>query len=243
MTIDLLKQSAIPWSYEYKPSGSDITYHVRNTCAMDTALQMVYFLWFRGFVPHSVVEKDSLLLQTMISIRDKNYDQARHELQVQKQIRPGKSHIDGNRGVWDCWGDHRDYRPFPVLFASNGPIYMTWENCLKKGEDCPFHDCYVRLSTRCRNLKTKRHYYVTDPKQNATIQEIIDQKYGTSQKPCRRNLYGWRDKPKPDNEDSEPKVVDKHMVSQGDTSICPYDGTRKSYCVGTFNSCPWLMVI
>ena len=103
MTIDLLKQSAIPWSYKYKPSGSDITYDVSNTCAMDTALQMVFFLWFRGFVPQSVVEKDSLLLQTMICIRDKNYDQARHELQVQKQIRSGKSHIDGNRGVWDCW--------------------------------------------------------------------------------------------------------------------------------------------
>ncbi len=43
---------------------------------MDTTLQMIFFLWFRGFVPHSVVEKDSLLLQTMIHIRDKNYDQA-----------------------------------------------------------------------------------------------------------------------------------------------------------------------
>ena len=55
---------------------------------MDTALQMIFFLWFRGFVPHSVVEKDSLLLQTMIHIRDKNYDHAQHEFQVQK-IRPG----------------------------------------------------------------------------------------------------------------------------------------------------------
>lgn len=84
MTIDLIKQSAIPWSYKYKPPESVITYDVSNTCAMDTALQMIFFLWFRGFVPHSVVEKDSLLLQTMIHIRDKNYDQARHEFQVQK---------------------------------------------------------------------------------------------------------------------------------------------------------------
>ena len=128
MTIDLLKQSVIPWSYVYKPPDSDITYDVGNTCPIDTALQMVYFLWFRGFVPHSVFEKDSLLLQTMICIRDKNYDQARHELQVQKQIPPKTSHIEGNTDKWDCWGDHRDYRPFPVLFASNGPIYMTWEN-------------------------------------------------------------------------------------------------------------------
>jgi hypothetical protein len=51
---------------------------------------------------------------------------------------------------------------------------MTWENCSKKGEDCPFHDSYVRLSTRGRNSKTKRLYFVTDPKQNGTIQVIID---------------------------------------------------------------------
>ena len=86
MTIDLLKQSAIPWPYIYKPPESDITYDVYNTCPIDTALQMVYFLWFRGFVPHSVVEKDPLLLQTMIHIRIQNYDQARHEFQI-KTIR------------------------------------------------------------------------------------------------------------------------------------------------------------
>ena len=243
MTIDLIKQSAIPWSYKYKPPESVITYDVSNTCAMDTALQMIFFLWFRGFVPHSVVEKDSLLLQTMIHIRDKNYDQARHEFQVQK-IRPGKSFIEGNRYVWNCFGDHRDYRPFPVLFASNGPIYMTWENCSKKGEDCPFHDRYVRLSTRGRNLKTKRLYFVTDPKQNGTIQEMIDRKYGTFQKPCMRHTYGWIADSKPDKDDSEPEVVDKHTVSQGETIYhCPYDGIRTSYCVATFNSCPWVMVV
>jgi hypothetical protein len=210
---------------------------------MDTALQMIFFLWFRGFVPHSVVEKDSLLLQTMIHIRDKNYNQARHEFQVQK-IRPGKSHIDGNRHVWNCWGDHRDYRPFPVLFASNGPICMTWENCSKKGEDCPFHDRYVRLSTRGCNLKTKCLYFVTDPKQNGTIQEIVDQKYGTFEIPCRRHTYGWIADTKQDKDDSEPEVVDEHMVSQGVAiRCCPYDGMRKSYCVATFNSCPWVMVV
>jgi hypothetical protein len=79
MTIDLLKQSAIPWSYEYKPPKSVIIYDVHNTCPIDTALQMVFYLWFRGFVLRSVVEKDSLLLQTMIHIRNQNYDQARHE--------------------------------------------------------------------------------------------------------------------------------------------------------------------
>ena len=71
-------------SYIYKPQESDITYDASNTCPIDIALQMVFFLWFKGFVPHYVVEKDSLLLQTMIHIRDQNYDQARHEFQIKK---------------------------------------------------------------------------------------------------------------------------------------------------------------
>ena len=110
MTIDLLKQSAIPWSCEYKPPNSVITYDVSNTCAMDTSLQMIFFLWFRGFVPHSVVEKDSLLLQTMIHMRDKNYDQARHEFQVQKsnQGNPILTETDTFGIVWEITGtiDH-----------------------------------------------------------------------------------------------------------------------------------------
>ena len=93
MTIDLLKQSAIPWSYTYQPPKSDTTYDVTNTCPIDTVLQMVFYLWFRGFVPHSVVEKDSLLLQTMIHIRNQNYDQARHEFQM-KTILPKKTCTD-----------------------------------------------------------------------------------------------------------------------------------------------------
>jgi len=61
------------------------------------------------------VEKDSLLLQTMIHIRDQNYDQARHELQV-KKVRPKKAYMEGGMDFLDCLGDHRDYWPFPVLF-------------------------------------------------------------------------------------------------------------------------------
>jgi hypothetical protein len=51
MTSDLLKQSAIPWSYTYKPPESDTTYDVTNICPIDTTLQTVFFLWFRGFDP------------------------------------------------------------------------------------------------------------------------------------------------------------------------------------------------
>jgi hypothetical protein len=84
---------------------------------------------------------------------------------------------------------------------------------------------------------------VTDPSQNNTIQEIIDERYGTSQKSCRRHIFGWSDTSKQDNNESEPDVVDRHTTSQGDNSNCPYDGIRKSYCVATFNSCPWVMVV
>ena len=169
MTIDLLKQSAIPWSYTYKPPESDTTYDVTNTCPIDTALQMVFYLWFRGFVPHSVVEEDSLLLQTMVHIRNQNYDQARHEFQM-RTILPKKTRTDGNTVNWNCQGNPWDYRPFPVLFASNGPIYTTWENCSKKGEECPFHDRYIRLSTRRGNSKGKRFHFFSNPKQKGTIQ-------------------------------------------------------------------------
>jgi|JI7StandDraft_1071085.scaffolds.fasta_scaffold24579_3 hypothetical protein len=121
---------------------------------------------------------------------------------------------------------------------------MTLENCSKKGEDYPFYDSCFRLSTRGRNLKTKRLYFVTDPKQNGTIQEIVDQKYGTFEILCRRHTYSWIADTKPDKDDSEPEVVDEHTINQGGTiRCCPYDGMRKSYCVATFNSCPWVIVV
>ena len=56
---------------------------------------------------------------------------------------------------------------------------------------------------------------MTDPKQNGTIQEIVDQKYGTFEIPCRRHTYGWIADTKPDKDDSEPEVVDEHTVNQG----------------------------
>ena len=87
MTIDLLKQSAIPWTYIYKPPESDITYDASNTCPIDMALQMAFFLWFRSFVRHYVVKNNSLLLQTMIHIRDQNYDQAQYEFQIKNMTK------------------------------------------------------------------------------------------------------------------------------------------------------------
>ena len=75
-TVASLKQSAIPWSYKYKPPDSNIQYDVQNTCSIDTSLQMIFFLWIRGFVPNSVVEKDSLLLETLNNVRKGKYNKA-----------------------------------------------------------------------------------------------------------------------------------------------------------------------
>ena len=103
--------------------------------------------WSFPFVSeHSVVEKDSLLCQTMNHIRNHNYNQAWHEFQV-RRVRPTKTSIKWGRDFWDCWGDHRDYRPFPALFASNGPTCMTWENCSYMGEECLIHNSYIKKST------------------------------------------------------------------------------------------------
>jgi hypothetical protein len=150
-----------------------------------------------------------------------------------KNIRPKKTHMDGNTDIWNCVGDPWNYRQFPVLIQSNGPIYMTWENCTQKREDCPFHDRNIKLSTRHCNFKAVHFQFMTDPMQKGTIQDIIDQKYGTHEVPCLgHTIY---------EDQSEAEVEDKPMMGQGYTNHCPYDGMRKSHCVATFYSCPWVM--
>ncbi len=91
---------------------------------------------------------------------------------------------------------------------------MTWGKLFEERRGLSFHDRYVRLSTHGRNFKTKRLYFVTDPKQNGTIQEITDRKYGTFKKPCMRHTYNWIDHSNPDKDNSDPEVVDEHTVSQ-----------------------------
>ena len=88
---------------------------------------MIYFLWLRGFVPHSIVENDSLLCKSLNAIRERKYDQVRHELILEMSLKH-KVRVDGNEEHWDCEGDIRDCRIFPnSLFRSNCPIYTTWE--------------------------------------------------------------------------------------------------------------------
>jgi hypothetical protein len=73
---------------------------------------MIYFLWLRGFVPHSIVENDSLLCKSLNAIRERKYDQVRHELILEMSLKH-KVRVDGNEEHWDCEGDIRDCRIFP----------------------------------------------------------------------------------------------------------------------------------
>jgi hypothetical protein len=101
---------------------------------------------------------------------------------------------------------------------------MTWDICSKAGEDCPFHDRYLRLSTRHRNLKPIRFEFMRDPKQKGSIQEIIDRKYGNCELRWEGNLTFT-----PDDLDSN--VKNEPMRGKGHVNHCPYDGTRKHHCV------------
>ena len=84
---------------------------------------------------------------------------------------------------------------------------MTWENCSRKGEDCPFHDRYIKLSTRHRNFKALRFQFMTDPIQKGTIKDIIDQIYGAHEVPCvGHTIY---------KDQSEAEIEDKPLIGQG----------------------------
>jgi len=111
-TVASLKQSVIPWSYIYKPPDSNIQYDVQNTCSIDTNLQMIFFLWIRGLVPHSFVEKDSLLLETLYNVRKGNFAKARHNLLIGRSL-PIKVKKEGKTESWNCWGGFMDYKSFP----------------------------------------------------------------------------------------------------------------------------------
>ena len=87
----------------------------------------------------------------------------------------------------------------------------------------------------CRNFKPICFEFMTDPKQKETIQEIIDQKYGTCVVPYMGNLTF-----SPYDLDFE--AEDEPMVGQRYFNHCPYDGMRKCHCVATFSSCPWVLV-
>ena len=101
---------------------------------------MIYFLWLRGFIPTTVIEKDPLLLKTINNISNKEFNQARHQMVVERSVPHKVVDQNGDRESWNCSGNVKDSKPFPCLFTSNGNIQLTWGNCNKMGDKCPYHD-------------------------------------------------------------------------------------------------------
>ena len=133
----------MPWSHVYKPPNSNITYDVSNTCCFDTQLQMVYYIWFRGFLPHLVVNKDPLLLEALNNIRKGNSAKARHDLMIGRSV-PVKVAKEGNIERWNCWGQLDETKPYPELFRSPGKMHLIWGHCSKMGENCPLHKFFQK---------------------------------------------------------------------------------------------------
>ena len=102
----LLELPAIKWSYRYKPPNSNIQYQVTNTCPLDTNLQMIIYY---------VVEKYSLLLEALNSIRKGDFDKARHDVLSERifhdLLLDLRKRVVKNENIekWNCWGDWTDY--------------------------------------------------------------------------------------------------------------------------------------
>ncbi len=216
----------IVWSYRYKPPHSNIQYQVTNTCPIDTNLQMIFFLWMRGFVPHSVVEKDSLLLDTLICIRRGDFDKARHDVLSDRcftdsylgnQLQ-GRVKTIGNTEYWSCEGCFLDYRPFCEIFKAYVSMQKIWGVCSKMGESCPLHPYFEFQSKKQRHQR----WYAVHINHSSTmsVQEEINQKYPMTVDPCQKGK---------DTEGSE-----------ADHDHCPQKGTRQARSVPP---CPWVMTI
>ena len=180
-TFEELKQRAIPWSYRFKPPYSSIMYNVINTCALDTSLQMIYFLWLRGFVPHDVMDKDPLLIKTLKCIHKGKYGPARHDV-LSKILPERKRSRDGKEETWMCTSNMIDNRPFPSLFRPNQPLVQIQGICSNMKESCPFHKDYQKPSTRYKSPRA----IIVPLKNGRTVQESINDEYGSLVKACER---------------------------------------------------------
>ena len=84
---------------------------------------MVYYFWFREFVPHSAVKKDPLLLETLNNIRKGIFAKALHDFMIGRSP-PINVEKEGNIERWDCWGDLEATKSFPQLFQSPGKMHL-----------------------------------------------------------------------------------------------------------------------
>ncbi len=196
-------------------------YEVQNTCPIDTSLQMVYFLWFRRFVTHSVVEKDSLLLEILNHVRKDNFAKAHHDLLIGRSL-PIKVEKEGNTKRWNCWGEIMEYKPFPVLFRAPGNMQLIWGNFSKMGGNSPLHDFFQKN----QQIGEWESYINTNP--IVTIQETIYNCHGMDLSPCQKEN---------DNYCPENGMRQRHAVSS--FSSCPWVMTIRGYLnFDTFDNIP-----
>jgi hypothetical protein len=227
ITLGILKQSAIEWSYTYKPPNSTITYNVQNTCSLDTNLQMIYFLWIRGYISNAVIETDSLLLKTIHEISIKEYNKARHDVIVKRAV-PHKVERDGDIESWDCEGDLKDSKPFQCLFKSNGPIQLTWGDCTQMGEKCPYHDFYQYKSTsKMHASKPRKICLLMHP--DKSIPDRVLHEFGVCLVPCQREFL------------KNDAFTEGTKVDYNEFRPCPENGMRRTANGSSYDICPWVI--
>ena len=167
---------------------------------------MIFFLWIREFVPHSVVEKDSLLLETLNNVRKGEFNKTQHDFLLRKAL-PKKVEKVGNKEYWNCWSNFSDNQPFSELFNVPGIMQKIRGNCSKMGENCPFHDFFQKKSKDLRLLKKLN--LTKSPKE--TIQEIIYNYRGIHVQSCK----GEKDDQCPEN-----GMRQRHAGAS--VSLCPW---------------------
>lgn len=188
---------------------------------------MIYFLWIRGYIPTIVIEKDPLLLKTINDISNKDYNQARHDVMVERSVPHIVVDQNGDRESWNCSGNVKDSKPFPCLFTSNGGIQSTWGNCDKMGDKCPYHDYYQFKSqskVRC-SRKRKIHFLMHSDK---SIQQRVNHEFGVGPVPCQKELFH-----------GDAFVGDTQMIHESHS--CPKNGMRRTENGSSYVICPWVV--
>ena len=195
---------------------------------------MIFFLWIRGFVAHSVVEKDSLLLEALNCIRRGDFDKARHDVLSERSFEDDPVIVEslqkrvvkiGNKEKWSCWGNILDYRPFPVLFQAHGGRQLIWGACSKLGENCPLHK-YFEAESKLHSQPRMRKLYIGYVK-DSTIQQSIFVHIGMNERPCKRKKT----------------IIYEDSCDLEEEDICPEQGMRQTSAVNSFSACPWVMTI
>ncbi len=196
-------------------------------------------------MPHSVVEKDSLLLEALNCIRKGDFNKARHDVLSERSFQDDPVLVEslrkrvvkiGNIEKWSCWGSILDYRPFPVLFQSHGVRQLIWGACSKLGENCPLHK-HFEAKSQHRNQPKRQVLHIGYVK-DLTIQQSIFYHIGSDERPCkrRRDLIHLGD-----SSDKMPIGEAAHDIAE--YVYCPAQGMRQTSLVNSFLACPWVMTI